>query len=259
MKLLNIIKTSLGVIAICGLYISCERPPVDLLQGTDDNFSNKSFIQVYNATLSSTRNYVYVDGAQVTGASFAYAATFPSTPSKIAVNSGYHAFLIKDTLPATTQPVMSFAEVLMSKSYYSIFMYDTVNAAKQRIVTDNIVIPSDTTCRIRFANFAYSSSAVPNIDIYSWRRGANVFSNVAPTEVTGFIPFDSRNFDTLFVRVAGSGTNVINKPTASTTIQFYIVVTPTRLRSYTLILRGGWRTDLTTAATVRALSFFSNN
>jgi hypothetical protein len=272
MKVTTIIKSFSAVIATALLAVSCVKETGMKTAATQLNYSNKAYVQVYNATLSSTRNYVYVDGNAVTGAAVAYAATFPSTPSLFTVTSGTRVFLIKDTLLTSTQPPMSFAEGVEAGRYYTIFMYDTVNAAKHKTVTNNIVIPSDTTSRVRFANFAYSPFAIPAIDIFSVKRNANIFSNVSTTEVTEYIPFASSSKtvenDTLYVRIAGSGVNLMNRTvttsgtppvTVTTFSPVQIIVAPTRLRSYTLIFRGGWRTDLTTAATVRALSFFSGN
>ena len=257
----------LGLAGVSLLYLSCYKKAQELVAPTDISFNNKAQVQVFNATPGSRGNYVYVDGAAVTGAPFSYAATFPSTPSNFAVTAGFRFFLIRDTfnIPTpTTQPPMSFGEVLQSSSYYTIFTYDTLNSIKQKIVTNSISIPTDTTCRIRFANFIYSSLAVPAVDVWSSRRQANIFTNVSVTEVTGYIPYDSRNTDTLTIRVAGSGTDLLNRtisgtPPVTTFPPVRIFITPTRLRSYTLVFRGSWRADLTSAATVRGLSFFSNN
>ena len=281
MKVTTILTSFSAVIATALLAISCVKETGMKVATIQPDFSNKSFVQVYNGTLSSTRNYIYVDGNAVTGAAVAYNGFFPLTPSNFSVTSGVRAFLIRDTLLTSTQPPMSFAESFEAGKFYTIFMYDTVNAAKQKTVKNNIVIPSDTTSRIRFANFAYSPLAIPAIDIFSVKRNANIFSNVSTTEVTEYIPFASSSKtienDTLIVRIAGSGTNLMNRTvvtsgtppvTVTTFSNVQIIVAPTRLRSYTLVFRGGWRSDIisntvgtttTTYPTVRTLSFFSSN
>jgi hypothetical protein len=261
MKFLKIINIGLGLISLPFFIVSCVKSRQDLVPGTDGDFNNKTMIQVYDATLGSTRNYVYVDASPVTGSAIAYGGTFPvgATPANFAITSGFREFLIKDTLATSTQPQLSFAESFQPVSNYTIFMYDTANAAKQKTVRTNIVIPDDTTARLRFANFVYSPFPVPAVDIFSVNRNANIFSNISVTEVTDFISYQSNKNDTLYVRAAGSGTNLMNKNSSGVFSPFFLVINPTRLRSYTVIFRGGWRSDLSTAATVRTLSLFANN
>ena len=271
MKVTTILTTCGAVIVSALLAVSCVKQTGKEVATEQTDFSNKAFVQVYNGTVNTTaRTYVYVDGNPVTGASMAYAASFPatSTPAYFSVTSGVRAFLIRDTLVGSVQPPMSFGDNFEPGKYYTIFMYDTSIFVKQKKVVNNIVIPSDTSARIRFANFAYSPVAIPAVDIFSVKRNANIFSNVSVTEVTDFISFNSRVTDTLIVRVAGSGTNLLNRTITTsgtppvTVITFppvQLILTPTRLRSYTVIFRGGYRQDLTSGATVRTLSLLNNN
>lgn len=258
------IKTNPAIVIILLLLaVSCVKQRTKEIALEQIDYSNKSFVQVYNATLLSARNYVYVDGQPVNGASLAYGATFPSTPANFAVTSGFRAFLIRDTLSTTLQLPLSFAEDFKAASNFTIFMYDTITSPKQKTVQNNIVIPSDTTARLRFANFIYSPIAIPSaFDIFSVKRNANIFSNVQLTEVTDFIPYDSRVTDTFYIRPAGSTTNLQNfnpSPAPGAAVNIQAVLTPTRLRSYTLIFRGGYRATATTNTTVRTLSVFANN
>src|SRR5690606_16450177 len=176
---------------------ACEKETGKEVAFEDGDFGNKATLQVYNGTLNSTRNYVYVDSKPVNGAAIAYAATFPTTPANFAIQAGYRNFLIRDTLNSSTQPQMSFAENLQPGAMYTLFMYDTLTTPKNKLVMNNIVIPDDSTARVRFANFIFSKSAVPPVDIYSVKRGANVFTNVAVTEVTDYLPYASSLNDTL--------------------------------------------------------------
>jgi hypothetical protein len=61
--------------------------------------------------------------------------------------------------------------------------------------------------------------------------------------VTDFIPYASALTDTFYIRLNGSSSNLQNYDTAGkpwlSNVQ--AVLTPTRLRSYTLIFRGGYR------------------
>jgi len=230
-------------------------------------FNNNSSIQIYNAVVAAARNYVYVDAVPVTGAALAYAGTFPSTPASFSITSGFRAFLIRDTLSTTTQPAISFGENFQPSGNYTIFLYDTVTQAKQKTVWNNIVVPTDTTARLRFANFIYNPSALPQgFDIFSVKRQAVIFSNVRETEVTEFIPYASALTDTFYIRLNGSSANLQNTDTTGkpTILNIQAVLTPTRLRSYTLIFRGGYRTSVNKSTTgaalasARQLSTFAN-
>lgn len=268
MNPLKIIILSLGALSVCFLYLSCAKNNPELVSPTDNDFNNKSFIQVYNASVGSTRNYVYVDASPVTGAPFAFGGTFPSTPANYAVTAGFREFLIKDTLSTSTQPQMSFSENFQASKYYTIFMYDTLNAIKQKTVLSNIVIPADTTARLRFANFIYNPVALPNsFDIFSVKRNANIFSNVRETEVTDFIPFASALTDTFYIRFNGNSANLQNVDTTGkpTIVNVQSILTPTRLRNYTMIFRGSYRSTNNKTSTgsaissARTLSVISNN
>jgi hypothetical protein len=251
MKVISKITASCAVIATAMLAVSCVKQSGKEVATEQNNYSNKAFVQVYNATLSSARNYVYVDGNAVTGAALAYGGTFPSTPSNFAVTSGVRAFLIRDTLSATTQIPMSFAENFEANKNYTVFMYDSITNPKQKTVVNNILLPDDTTSRIRFANFIYTTTAVPNVDLFSVRRGTNVFTNVPITDVTGYIPHPSSSKtvenDTLRVYEAGTA-NLL------ATLNGFA---PVRKRSYTVVFRGRYQS--TSGTPIRTISTFSSN
>jgi hypothetical protein len=253
MKVKTIINTCGIVIATALLAVSCVKETGKEVALEQTDFTNKAFVQVYNATISSLRNYVYVDGTPVTGAPLVYAATFPSTPSNFSIPGGFRAFLIRDTSSTIlTQPAMTFAENFQANNNYTIFMYDTLTSPKQKTVVNNIIIPTDTTSRVRFANFIFSTSAVPNVDIFSVKKNANVFTNIAVTDVTEYIPYASSSKtvenDTLYVRETATS-NLL------ATLNGFA---PVRKRSYTLIFRGSYKTAGTTGV-ARLLSSFSSN
>jgi hypothetical protein len=256
MKLLKIIITCLVAVAASYLYISCVKAAPELVSATEGDFTNKAFVQVYNASIPSAstdprRNYIYVNGAPLTGAAVPYGSFFPAVGPGAAVISGFREFLIRDTLPAGTQPQLSFPETFQAAKNYTIFMYDSFNVIKQKTVETNIVIPTDTTSRVRFANFVYYPTIIPGIDIFSKNRNAYVVQNLLPTQVTDFIPYASAIGDSLFVTESGNPSNKLD-----TLAGFF----PTRLRSYTLIFRGRWRTnEAASAPNPRVLTSFTNN
>lgn len=231
----------LGLLALSACTKSFDEKVVQ-----QRDFSNSSLIQVYMGTLGATRNYVYVDAKPVTGAALSLGSVFPATAHAARIAGGFRAFLIRDTLSTSIQVPLSFAENMTAGKHHTIFMYDTITSPKQKTVETNIVVPADNSARIRFANFVFSKTAVPAVDIFSKVKNMNVFTNVSTTQVTDFIPYTSAVTDTFLVREAGT-TNQLAALNG---------LTPTEKRSYTLVFRGRYQTTSGTIA--RTLSSFIN-
>lgn len=212
---------------------SCTKD-VPHVAATDTNFSNAATVQVFDATVKSARTYIYVDNTPVSGAAVAFGGVFPGTAYAFKVSAGTHSFLIKDTLATSAQVPLTFSQALDGGKSYTIFTYDTITSIKQVTVANNITVPKDTSCMLRFGNFVYNSTALPAVDVYSYRRGAStpVFSNVAPAAVTDFIPYASGLTDTLYVYATGTTAPLIVK-------SFVTSLTPTR--SYTAAFSGSYK------------------
>ncbi|MBS1511764.1 MAG: DUF4397 domain-containing protein [Bacteroidetes bacterium] len=270
MKRSNSIITGL-LLAVSAIAVSCKRE-VPQLAPIQTNFSNNASIQVFSATLKATRNYVYVDNVPVSGAALAQGGVFPGTAFSFMVPSGVRNLLIKDTLSTSTQVPLSFSQAFDGGKNYTIFTYDTITSIKQVTVLDNIVVPSDTAARLRFANFVYNPAvSVPNVDVYSLRKfngtpvygstavlnNANVFapnfagqtplfSNVATNTVTDFVPYPSITTDTLYVFPAGATSPLIAKGAV-------ISLVPTR--SYTSAFYGSYRGALSTRSVATFVTY----
>lgn len=242
MKFLKSVIINFATFALCFLYISCTKNTPHVA-ATNTDFSNSSLVQVFDATVKSTRNYIYVDGVPVSGAAFAAGGVFPATAFAFNVSPGLRSFLIKDTLTSSTQVPLSFSENLQIGRSYTIFTFDTITTPKQVTVLNNITVPKDTTARLRFANFVYNSAAVPNVDVYSFRRGmaTPVFANVGTTQVTDFIPYASGLTDTLYVYATGTTSPLIVKTALTTTL--------TPQRSYTAVYNGSFKATTKTITT----------
>ena len=226
------------------LFAACKKD-LTLFHTEQQDLSNKSMVKVYSSTLGANRNYVYFDNLPVTGAGIAYGNLFPSVSFYAAIRPGNLSVEIRDTLLTTTQNAIRYSSNFQAGKFYTIFTYDTLNAAKQVTVEDKIVVPNDTTARIRFANMIYSKTAVPAVDIYSIKQKANIFTNVPVTSVTDFIPFASDISDTLFVRATG---------TTIALTQLNAIVAREK-RSYTVVFRGVYQ--LTTGTLARTLTSFT--
>lgn len=242
MKFLKKINLILWILAAPALYMSCTQETPHIATRLTDS-SNSGSVQVINATLKAARNYVYVDGVPVSGSALAYGGVFPSTAYSFKANAGSRSFTIKDTLPATTQVPLTFTQTIEAGKSYTIFTYDTITKPKQVTILNNIVIPTDSTSRLRFANFIYNPTPVANVDVYSFRKpGTAVFSNVATNQVTEFIPYASGITDTLYVYAAGTTSPLIVKQVVQSLV-------PTR--SYTSVYNGDYR------AAAKAISTFA--
>lgn len=244
MKSLMNIKSITIAIASIFVLASCEKEYKSII-GEETNLGNTAFVKFHNAIINSNRTYIYSDLVPLNGATIAYGGVFPSlSPSYSAVNAGTRAIAIRDTLAPSTQYPISFSAAMTGGNYYTIFAYDSLNAPKYRVIQDNIQVFNDTSARIRFANFPYSTTAIPNVDIFSQKQQANVFTNISTAAVTDFISFRAGISDTLYVRPTGTTTNLT---------QLNGLV-PTAKRNYTVIFRGSYRTTSGTAA--RTLTSF---
>ena len=169
----------------------------------------------------------------MSGIVFAYGGVFPGTAYGFKLTPGARAITIKDTLPATTQTPVTFTQSVDAGKSYTIFTFDTITSTKQVTVVNNIVIPTDTSSRLRFANFIYNPTPVANVDVYSFRKpGTPVFANVATTQVTDFIPYASGQTDTLYVYAAGTTSPLLVKQ---------LVPSLVATRSYTSTYNGSYR------------------
>lgn len=238
------------------LFVSCVKT-FDEKTVQQTNFNNSTLVQVYIAAVNASRNYVYVDGQPVNGASLISGGLFPATGPGFSIPGGVKAFLIRDTLSTSTQIPLSFAENMQVAKKYTVFLYDTTTAPKQRTVETTIIIPADTSARLRFANFVYTPTGITAFDVFSVKKNANIFTNVQITDVTSFIPYPSGVTDTFYLRPTGTATNLQNfRPSPAGFVNVQAVLNPTQKRSYTLVFRGGYRATATNNTTVRTLSAF---
>ncbi len=240
--------------SLFGIFVSsCTKPKGKEVAFERTDMTNTANFQVHNAVVGSSRNFLQVDAKFVNGTGLAYGGTFPSTPASFNISPGFRAFSYFDTLATTTQVPLSFGQDLQAGASYTMFTYDSINAPKQLTVYNNIVVPNDTTSRLRFANFVYNSGASIGVgfDIFSVKRNAVIFTNVSQTQLTDYIPYASALTDTFYIRTTGSSTNLAN---GATTIQ--TTLNPVRLRSYTLIFRGSYAA--TTGTNAKTLATFVN-
>lgn len=251
-----------GVLLVGVITISCTKTYETTLPLITD-LSNTSTAQVYVATVNSARNYLYMDSNPLNGASLGSGSLFPSQGVGFSIPGGMRSFTIRDTSSTTTQVPLTFSQTLEVGNSYTIFIYDTISSPKQKTVKNDIVVPVDTSCRIRFANFVYSNNPLPAVDVFSVKKQANIFTNVQVTDVTNFIAYPSGLTDTFSVRITGTNVDLMNitPPTpapGNVLVPVRLIFTPSERRNYTIVFRGSYATILTNASQQRTLSVFTN-
>ena len=210
-----------------------------------NDLSNKGFLKVYNATVGSpAATNIYVNNTLVTGAFVGFTGLFPASVAYAAIDPGTASVVIKDTA-ATPKINLTASLTGEAGKYYTLFTYDTLASAKYKIIQDTIVKPADTSARIRFANFVFSSVTIPNVDIYSQNLKVNILTNITKEEITTFINHPSQKTDTFYVRATGTTTNLSG-----------VSFNPGVKRSYTLIFRGRYQT--TTGTSARTITSMTN-
>jgi len=244
MKSLMNIKSITIALASMIMLAACEKEYKSILT-EETNLSNTAFVKFHNAIINSNRTYIYSDMVPLNGATIAYGGLFPSlSPSYTALAAGTRAIAIRDTLAPSTQYPISFNAPMTAGTFYTIFAYDSLNAPQYKVIQDNIQVFNDTAARVRFANFPFSTTAIPNVDIFSQKQQANVFTNISTAAVTDFISFSANISDTLYVRPTGTTNNL-------TQLNGLVA---TAKRNYTVIFRGSYRT--TAGAAARTLTSF---
>ena len=197
MKSLKIYTYGITSLLTVVLFISCTKS-FDEKTVQQKNFSGSTIAQVFIAMVGAAGNTVTVDAVPVTGAPLITGNLFPTTGYGFALVPGVRAFTIAGTAP---QVPITFAETMQPGKHHTIFIYDTITSPKQKTVVDNIVIPTDTSSRLRFANFIYNPFAVPAVDVYSFNRAANLFTKLPVTGVTEYLAYPSRlPVDTFYSR-----------------------------------------------------------
>jgi hypothetical protein len=198
---------------------------------------------------------VYANGVKLNGNFLTYGSIFPSTSNLYAaVPAGTQALRI--TVNGVNTPdsitLATITKTLTAGNYYSFMLTDsalTTNESKQIFVQDNPVISDTSHITVRFIHAVLNDTLGKNVDVFSMRLNANIFSNVAPGTTTPFIsePYFFIS-DTLIVKRAGINFELARVTTVATPIQ--------RQRAYTLIYKGNAAN--TTAPKGRSLSYFFN-
>src|SRR5574338_257709 len=143
----KIIRNGCGMMAAALMLASCTKDNGNTTRANEmKDFGNLARVQIYNAALGTARTFAYADAERLNGAAFIY-STSAHTGSGLtyAVMPGLRAFVVRDTLGSSIQPQLSFAEDFQANKNYTIFLYDTMSAIKQKTVMTDIVKTNDNT------------------------------------------------------------------------------------------------------------------
>jgi hypothetical protein len=184
--------------------------------------------------MGAARNFILVDNQRLNGTALSMGGFFPGASTVTAfatIPSGSRTVSVIDSAAVPAQSSLTFTRDFLAGQYYTIFTYDTSTAVKALVTNDVFTIPTDTTCNLRFVNVISTSVSVPNVDVYSRARGANIISNIPTLGVSSFIAHRTGVTDTLDIRDAGT-TNILASVNGFTF---------NRGRTYTLVFRGRYQ------------------
>ena len=262
-------KNILILFSFAVILLACKKDYSHSVAVYKSDLSNSAFLKVIDATLNSSKTYVYQDAVQIplsgTAMSIAFASgtgSFPANTTYASVPAGSRVIIVKDTSATTKQKIISVAQNLSAGSYYTLFMYDTTTNATPLFVKDSIQTTNDlSTARIRFVNLVYASTS--NVDIYSSHAAANMFTNISVGQASGFISIPANVTDTFYVRATGTTTNLASYPPPAGIGGNGAPLTPTAGRSYTLVFEGKYdvapnKTALGPTNPTRSLVLYTN-
>jgi hypothetical protein len=222
-----------SILAVIGLLTACKKD-FDGRTSESVGTENKAFIRFVPGSLAATRNFITLDGARLNGTPLAMGAVFPGASTVTAfatILPGARTIRVFDSAAVPMQTPVSVSATFDAGKFYSVYTYDTSNAVKALIQNDVFTVPSDTTANVKFVNIIYSSSAIPNVDLYSRRKRANIATNIAPLASSNYIPHISGLTDTLEVRATGT----------TTTLAIFNGHTFNAKRTYNVVFRGRYQ------------------
>lgn len=174
-------------------------PSLATITGTADNITVLNF-----DPKSSSWN-------KITGTPLAYEKYFPTTTNVYAaVNAGPQT--IKFSLAAVSQKDSAelFLKMVQADAgkYYSFIITDSVKStslSKAMFLQDDLLTLGSSQIGMRFVHAIWNDTAAKNVDIYSVRNNATIFSARSAGSATSFAPLNYfTTSDTLIIRRAGT-------------------------------------------------------
>ena len=182
--------------------------------------------------------------SKITGTPLAYEKYFPTTTNAYAtIPTGMQT--IKFSLAAVSQK--DSMELFLKKvqidagKYYSFIITDSIKSetnSKAMFLQDDLLTLGASQIGMRFVHAIWNDTAAKNVDIFSVRNNANIFSARSAGTASTFTPLNYfTTSDTLIVRRAGTTFALATMNSA----------TFTPGRNYTLVYKGNGAVTTTTA------------
>lgn len=259
----NIFKIILFV-CTAGTIWSCERE-IDLVNKVSTT-EGSAFVKFVHASPNFRQVYkgadsfnVYMNNTKISGSFLTYGLLYPTaTNLYAAVPPGAQAIrlTVNGVLTPDSITLAATNKSLEAGSYYSFIITDEAagtNESRQMWLKDNFALTDTSNFTIRFVHAVLNDPGA--VDVYSFRRASNIFTNISPAKATAFLslPYDLAT-DTFYVRPTGTLTDIAKltvstgSPGANTT---------NRGRAHTLLYRGHF--GVTTGTKARSLTIFANN
>jgi hypothetical protein len=279
---------------------SCKKS--DKYEATRLPVDGNAFLRIvhvspnFTAALGVADNYhVYIDQTKINGAALVYATatttltkvsdgttagTYPNTVTAFpvqalnintytAVRTGTANIRLSlagknlvDSLTFLTIPVN-----LGKNSYYTLFVSDSIGKTPAKYLVQDLFGKPDTGMyAVRFAHMVVNDTVGKNVDVYSTKQAQTIFSNVAPSAVTGFLNFKINPTipsipDTIIIRRAGTTNELTRYPPnnvagVAVNTNLATVSYTNNQRVYTIIYKG--HVSTTTGAKARSLIWINN-
>ena len=243
-----------------GIFWSCEKDLTYVSPATTTDglafvkfvHASPNFRQVYKGADSFN---IYVNGVKINGGQLTYGNVFPTaTNLYAAVPAGPQSIRVTVNGKITPDSItlISLNKTLEAGAYYSFVLTDealTTNESRQMWIRDQFALNDTNNYTLRFVHAVLSDPAA--VDVYSFRKAKNLFTNITPGSATPFITLAYTILpDTFYIRPTGTLTDIVKIAivNGSTTAA-------NRMRAYTLLYRG----LLGSTTKPRTLTYFANN
>jgi hypothetical protein len=216
------------------------------------------FTQVFNAP-DNFNILVGGIGGQRIAASMTYNSAFPvntiNTDTYAAVPAGAQdiRLVMKGTVNIDSVTIAAFPKDLIAGNYYTLVITDSITttpSASKIFSQDAVFWPNTGVYSVRFIHAVMNDTAGKTVDIYSARKGGNLFTNVAPGTVLNFADQTFSNInDTIIVRRSGVTAWELARVNG---------VSFRDRRVYTVLYKGNTTITATSNARVRSVVVYNN-
>lgn len=243
----SIIIKAVAVLAGTTLLLGCEKKIIEVAElteaGDNGSLAHVRFIHASPnlAAIAGTTTDavdVRVGGQKINGVALAFGgiwpATFPTTYAGVTPGLQDIKVSLRGSATLDSTALLTLNANLAQGKYYSFIVTDSVVAATtdsgRIFVEDNFVTPAEGRVVLRFVNVLSDTATDKRVDVFSFRRNANLFSGVNVNAVTSFTNQPFINIpDTLVIR-----------RTSNPTVELARIntITFSNRRVYTLYARG---------------------